>query len=227
MSELCERREEILRAKELARLEVCLKQQKLKELREHVALLEAELPEECKEETKVSIPWHYVKDEPIPKDGKLRTVAYHSDIEGVEIVQEKFCDEEVSASMYEDFGYYAWTDFLLRPPAYKEDSNARKQIFKDTEHLLTHGGYIKDCEGNACCDGTPVTFPSLTVTIPTAKSPEQVSKGVLRWNLPNLTFMIEVSGEGFGYFTPASAVAWFKKVNVIVNKMCQEEVEEK
>lgn len=27
------------------------------------------------------IEWHYVKDEPIPKDGKLRTVAYHSDKE--------------------------------------------------------------------------------------------------------------------------------------------------
>lgn len=88
-------------------------------------------------------------------------------------------------------------------------------VFGNVRHVLTHGGYIEDCEGNACCDGTPVTFPH-----PTAKSPEHVSKGVLRWNIPNLTFMIEVSG----YFTPACSVPWFKKAegyNVIVNRAAQ------
>lgn len=74
--------------------------------------------------------------------------------------------------------------------------------------------------GNACCDGTPVTFPNPSVTIPTAKCPEHTTKGVLHWNIPNLMFMIQQSA-GFGEFIPASAVPWFKKetgYNVIVNK---------
>lgn len=100
-------------------------------------------------------------------------------------------------------------------------SDIYEQTFGNIKHVLTHGGYIEDCEGNACCDGTPVIFPSSTVTIPTAKCPEHTAKGVLRWNIPNLTFMIQMSGEGFGYFTPASAVPWFKKepgYNVIAGK---------
>lgn len=64
------------------------------------------------------IKWHYVKDEPIPQDGKLRTLAYHSDIECINIVQERFCNKDVSASIYSDAGYYAWTDFIIAVPPY-------------------------------------------------------------------------------------------------------------
>lgn len=99
-----------------------------------------------------------------------------------------------------------------------------QQTSDNIQHALTNGGYIEDCEGNACCDGTPVIFPSSTVTLPTAKCPEHIAKGVLRWNIPNLTFMIQTADSGYWLATPASAVPWFKKepgYNMIVNKMCQ------
>lgn len=86
------------------------------------------------------IEWHYVKHIPIPKDGKLRTVAYHSELEGVEIVQERFCDKEISASLYEDVGYYAWTDYLLRPPAYPGEGEQSGECATAGEESLKQGG---------------------------------------------------------------------------------------
>lgn len=63
--------------------------------------------------------WTYVKDEPIPEDGKARFIAYRSD--EVTFVLEKFCSMELNPEIYDKpERFYAWSDMYMSPPVYKE-----------------------------------------------------------------------------------------------------------
>lgn len=67
-------------------------------------------------------------------------------------------------------------------------------------HVLTHGGYIEDCEGNSCCDETPVTFEYKDVKL--------VLNGVLKWDDKKKMFKIF---DSTGVFTTIYSTEWFKK----------------
>ena len=66
------------------------------------------------------IEWHYVKDEPIPKDGRRVFLARKDPVTGNTYVVVPFyaidnADTEVFCKPEE---YYAWADFNLVPPPY-------------------------------------------------------------------------------------------------------------
>lgn len=67
-------------------------------------------------------------------------------------------------------------------------------------YALTHGGFIEDCNGNACCDETPVMF--------LYKGDNSVSNGVLRWSDERKMFTILTSN---GIFIYIDSTKWFKK----------------
>lgn len=92
-------------------------------------------------------------------------------------------------------------------------SDIYEKVFGNMKHVLTHGGYIEDCEGNACCDGTPVAFAT-----PTEAEYDEHLKGVLKWNSEDVLFEIE---DSEGILVRVKDTVWFKKepgYNVIVNK---------
>lgn len=70
--------------------------------------------------------WHYVKDTPLPKDGRRVFLAYKDPRTGdrnVIFFYCLYCQETVVYDKPEE--YYAWADFDIAPPAYpvEEDSN--------------------------------------------------------------------------------------------------------
>lgn len=96
------------------------------------------------------------------------------------------------------------TVMCMRRTGMNEFENEFENIFLDQVRNITrHGGYIKDCNGNDCYDGIYVIF-----SVSDLKSDE--NKGMLRWDVSKLMFMIETDDE-LRSLIPAGSVSWFKR----------------
>lgn len=65
------------------------------------------------------IKWHYVKDEPIPRDGSRLFLAHKDPVLGNIRVLPFYAIDTASTVVYcKPEEYYAWADFNIKPPKY-------------------------------------------------------------------------------------------------------------